>query len=79
MQAKQRKYNSQIEITDLILESVENAVARRNQALQEDALSGLSDEEAASIAGGQLAVAGFKPIFPPIIVGLIAIDDRLKA
>lgn len=78
MDAKQRKCNSQIEITDLISEAVENAVARRNQALQEDALSGLSDEEAGSVAGGKIAiVAGFKPICPPIVIGLIADTKQL--
>lgn len=79
MNPKPRKYNSQVEITDLLSEAVENAVTRRNQALQEDALSALSDEEAACIAGGRMTVAGFKPICPPIIVGLIAIDDKLRA
>lgn len=82
MNEKQKKYNGQVEITDLMTEAVENAVRRRNQALQEDALLGLSDSEAAGIAGGQIkniAVAGYKPICPPIIVGLIIANDQQLA
>ncbi|MEH1867708.1 MAG: hypothetical protein V7K69_22250 [Nostoc sp.] len=79
MDGKQRHYNHQVEITDLIPELVENAVARRNQALQENALSDLSDAEAKNVAGGQIVVAGFKPICPPIIIGLIAVDPKLLA
>jgi hypothetical protein len=51
----QRKYHSQIEITDLVSEAVSNAVARRNQALNsEESLSPLSDEQAGSVIGGQV-------------------------
>jgi hypothetical protein len=80
MDGKQKHYNNQVEITDLIPELVENALARRNHSLQERALSDLSDDEATSIAGGQIAVSLFKPIYPPIItVGLIAVDDKFIA
>lgn len=45
----QRKYHSQIEITDL--------VAQRNQVLDsEELLSSLSDEQAKRVGGGNLAV-----------------------
>ncbi|MBD2451314.1 hypothetical protein H6G76_30145 [Nostoc sp. FACHB-152] len=74
MNSKQTKYNTQIEITDLISEAVENAVIRRNQSLQEDALLGLSDEEASGVVGGLIT---FKPICPPIIMGIILIDHQL--
>ncbi|QLE55848.1 hypothetical protein [Nostoc sp. TCL26-01] len=74
MDGQQSYHSHQIEITDLIPQLVENAVARRNQVFQENALSDLSEEEANNVAGGQIIVAGFKPIFPPIIVGLIAVD-----
>lgn len=51
----QRKYHSQIEITDLVAEAVFNAVARRNQALNsEESLSPLSDEQVGSVIGGQV-------------------------
>lgn len=81
MDAKHRQNNNQVEILDLIPELVENAIARRNQALQENALSDLSDAEAQNVAGGQIQiiVAGFKPMRPPIIVGLIAVEPKFLA
>ncbi len=54
MDGYKRKYNGQIEITDLIGDAVKNAVARRNQAIDsENSLPALSNEEAGSVAGGQ--------------------------
>ncbi|MCC5660981.1 hypothetical protein LC608_29220 [Nostoc sp. XA010] len=50
MESRERKYNGQIEINDLIDDAVKNAVERRNQGLgSEDALS---DEEMKNVAGG---------------------------
>nr|AVH79554.1 hypothetical protein [Stigonema sp. PCC 9446] len=71
MDGKQRNYNGQFEITDIIDDAINNALVRRNQAIDsQDALSALSDEEAAKVAGGQ-NVAVCK-IVQPIIIGLIA-------
>ncbi|GET44232.1 hypothetical protein [Microseira wollei] len=71
MNPNQRKHSTQFEINDLIDDAVTNAMARRG--FSED----LSDDEAASVAGGRLAVpemaindmmiAGYKPICPPPI------------
>ncbi|MEH2324604.1 MAG: hypothetical protein V7K32_13720 [Nostoc sp.] len=77
MQAKERKYNNQIEINDLIDDAVKNAVTRRNEVFDsEEALLAMSDEEAKSVAGG---VSKLNPIIlgkfaiPPITTtGLIA-------
>ncbi|MDM9585299.1 MULTISPECIES: hypothetical protein [unclassified Nostoc] len=56
MKAKERKYNSQIEISDLIDDAVKNAVTRRNEVLNsEEAFLSMSDEEAKNVAGGVLA------------------------
>jgi hypothetical protein len=88
MQAN-KKHNGQIEIHDLIGDAIANAVTRRELASSEEALLALSDEEAAAIAGGlaaydsaesykkkpDITIAGFKPIKPCIIVGLIAAPD----
>lgn len=65
MDAISRKHQSQLEINDLIAEAVVNAEARRHQAEES-----LSDEQAAAVKGGLLVV---KPIFPPIVMGLIYI------
>ena len=70
----QRKFNSQIEITDLIAEAVQNASARRNQVLdaKEPPLA-FSEEEAKGIMGGQVGkldyyiIAGMFPIDPPVL------------
>ncbi|MEH2450676.1 hypothetical protein [Nostoc sp.] len=70
MERKERKYNSQIEINDLIDDAVKNAVARRNQGL--DSENTLSDEEAKSVAGG---VSELVPIILgnfPISTGIVA-------
>nr|AVH79668.1 hypothetical protein [Desmonostoc muscorum PCC 7121] len=83
MEANNKKCNNQIEIHDLIDEAVNNALARRNHVIDaNEGLSNLSSEEAGNIVGGAStpAIAGFKPICPPIIIGLIATDpDVLKA
>ncbi|MCW5314577.1 hypothetical protein GTQ43_12370 [Nostoc sp. KVJ3] len=77
MEAKERKYNSQIEINDLIDGAVQNAVTRRNEVLDsEEALSSMSDEEAKSVAGGEskLVPIILGKIFVPITIGLVAVD-----
>lgn len=69
MDANQRNYKGQVEINDLIGDAVNNAMARRHQAIDsQDALSALSDEETRSIVGlgGQLVVLGGRPILPKI-------------
>lgn len=59
MDINQTKFNSQIEITDLIAEAVINASARRNQVLDaKEPLSELSENDEKSIAGGQRIVVG---------------------
>jgi len=70
---------NQFEINDLIDESVSNAVARRNEAL--DSVENLSDEEAKNVTGGaSIKLRRIKPIIagfiglPPITMGLIAVD-----
>ncbi|MEH1872691.1 hypothetical protein [Nostoc sp.] len=72
MEAKERKYNNQIEINDLIDDAVKNALTRRNEVLDsEEALLAMSDEEAKSVAGGasKLVILGK---FPIITIGIIA-------
>jgi hypothetical protein len=79
-----KKSNHQMEINDLIDLAITHAVIRRGLVEEEGCLA-LSDEEAAKVAGGvtisktpKVIVAGFKPIRPPLIVGLIAQDyDKL--
>lgn len=67
MDGHKRKFNSQIEVTDLIGDAVKNAVSRRNEAMDlEDALPALSNEEAGNVAGGQILL--------PIIAGIIPRD-----
>lgn len=64
MDGQTRKFNSQIEINDLIGDAVKNAVSRRNQAIDsEDALSTLSNEE----AGGIVGMGGIRVTHPPTI------------
>ena len=72
MERKERKYNGQIEINDLIDDAVKNAVARRNQGL--DLENALSDEEAKSVAGGisSSVVPTLVGKFPIITLGIIA-------
>ncbi|MEH1764917.1 MAG: hypothetical protein V7L27_13740 [Nostoc sp.] len=73
MEAKERKYNSQIEINDLIDDAVKNAVTRRNEVLDsEEALLSMSDEEAKNVAGGiWLIIHGVIIRRPPFIYGII--------
>jgi hypothetical protein len=53
MDINQTKFNSQIEITDLIGEAVKNASGRRDQALDaQKLLSDLSEEEVKGVMGG---------------------------
>lgn len=60
MDINQRKFNSQIEITDLIAEAVQNASARRNQVLDaKEPLLAFSEEEAKGIMGGQVGKLDF--------------------
>jgi hypothetical protein len=79
MESNQRKHNSKVEINDLIDDAVNNALARRNEALVD-----VSNEEAENIAGGLAIfpiILGFIKPFPlgkiacpPIVVGLIAVN-----
>lgn len=82
MAKNKNERHSQFEINDLIDDAVNNAVERRNQALDANsALSGLSEEEAANISGGlvtKFAIAGYRPICPPITVGIIYIPPTIK-
>ncbi len=69
---------NQFEINDLIDESVSNAVARRNEAL--DSVENLSDEETKNVTGGAL----IKPVIlglliPPTTIGLIAVDPKIQS
>jgi hypothetical protein len=80
-----RRFNN-LEIGDLIDAAVNDAVARRNQAIEsEEALLDVSNEEAHNVAGGALAqpvIAGMicKPIifgriaYPPTTIGIIATE-----
>lgn len=76
-----KKANQQMEINDLIADAVTNAVTRRQLLETEEALLGLSEEEAAGIMGGltsQIADTEYKqidPLCPPIVLGLIALPD----
>lgn len=77
MEAKERKYHSQIEVNDLIDDAVKNAVTRRNEVLDsEAALLSMSDEEAKSVSGGEskLVPIILGKIFIPITIGLVAVD-----
>ncbi|MEH1920015.1 hypothetical protein [Nostoc sp.] len=81
MEAKERKYNIQIEINDLIDDAVKNAVTRRNEALNsEESLLLMSDKEAKSVAGGEskLVPIILGKIFIPITIGLVANDPLLS-
>lgn len=53
MNIHQKHLTSQIEITNLIEEAIVNASARRNQVLEQDSLSELSEEEQKNIMGGE--------------------------
>lgn len=65
------KHSGELEITDLIEESVANAAQRRQQ-LMEESLVDLTEDEARNIEGG-LSIAPIGPIIkPPIVLGLIS-------
>lgn len=77
MEDNRRKHNRHVEINDLIDDAVNNAFARRNEAL-----STLRDEEAASVVGGKSlpTIHGVvinpqppvePPVKPPIVHGVI--------
>lgn len=84
-----KQSNHQMQINDLIDLAVSNAMLRRG-LIEEDCIA-LSDDEATKVAGGAtisrelkpldiknpkpITVAGFKPICPPLIIGLIIQDD----
>ena len=76
MEGKERKYNSQIEINDLIDGAVKNAMTRRNEVLDsEETLLSMSDEEAKGVTGGEskLVPTIVGKIFIPVVtVGLLA-------
>ncbi|MEH2063939.1 MAG: hypothetical protein V7K50_17015 [Nostoc sp.] len=79
MEGKERKYNSQIEINDLIDGAVKNAMTRRNEVLDsEETLLSMSDEEAKSVTGGALKLAPtiLGKIVIPVIIGLVATDPN---
>jgi len=74
--------NHRLEINDLIDSAVNNAVARRNEAL-----ASVSDEEAKNVSGGiALTTSGARPIKPiicgmikpPSTIGLIAVAVTTK-
>lgn len=72
IEINQRKFNSQIEITDLIKESVRNASARRSQVLDtKEPLLVSSEEEAEGIMGGQVGKADYTTC------GIISCDPPL--
>ena len=78
MDSNQRKFHSQIEILDLIGDAVENAMTRRSLVLDsKDALLALLDEEVTKVTGGEIktTLAVVKPIYLPLTVGIIAIDN----
>jgi hypothetical protein len=61
MNIEPRKPKSSIEITDLIEESVSNAVVRRTENVkEEESLLECSDKEAKSVAGGFITM-GYMP------------------
>jgi DNA-binding transcriptional regulator YiaG len=62
-----KKHNDRIELSELISDAVNNAVARRHQALEtEEALTDLSQNEVEAIRGGLKAsveiIAGYFPV-----------------
>lgn len=70
MDGHMRKFNSQLEINDLIDDAVNNAVARRNQVMDlKDTLSVMSNEEAVGVTGGQKSVPQEEPFSQPLIAG----------
>lgn len=74
MDGHMRKFNSQLEINDLIDDAVNNALARRNQVIDsKDTLSVMSNEEAGGVKGGQKSVPPSEPLsdlfLQPVIAG----------
>ncbi len=68
-------YSCELEIADLIEESVANAAQRRQQ-LMEESLVDLTEDEARNIEGGSSIapidpIGGLVPFKPPIVLGLI--------
>ncbi|BAZ33275.1 hypothetical protein NIES4074_57850 [Cylindrospermum sp. NIES-4074] len=66
------KANNRLEINDLIDDAVNNALARRNEAL-----ASVSDDEAKNIAGGALSnpiILGKIPV--PITIGIIVVPTK---
>ncbi|MDB9319550.1 MULTISPECIES: hypothetical protein [Cyanophyceae] len=57
-----------LEINDLIDNAVNNALERRNEALE--SLSDLSDEEIKNVSGGRIIIFGMW--FPRVTTGMIA-------
>jgi hypothetical protein len=75
----QRKDNAQTEIFRLMTSAVSNAVARRNQAFEED-LTTLSNDETAAIMGGlgsNNTVIVKAIVKPPITAGIISIPEEV--
>ncbi|MDB9467788.1 hypothetical protein [Dolichospermum circinale] len=58
--------NHRLEINDLIDSAVNNAVARRNEAL-----ASVSDEEAKNVSGGIAITTSVPRFIKPIICGII--------
>ncbi|MEH2166521.1 MAG: hypothetical protein V7K41_07575 [Nostoc sp.] len=87
MERNKNNSDIQLDISNLIDNAVNNAVARRNLAEDsEDALLTLSDEEMANVAGGFVTVTKFDPtiaggifVREPITCGIIAQDPNLSA
>ncbi|MCC5617689.1 hypothetical protein LC605_21875 [Nostoc sp. CHAB 5836] len=78
MEGKERKYNSQLEISDLIDGAVKNAMTRRNEVLDsEETLLSMSDEEAKSVTGGISLnpTIVWKPFTPVVTAGIIIRQD----
>ncbi|MEH2047404.1 hypothetical protein [Nostoc sp.] len=72
MERNKKNSDIQLDISNLIDNAINNAIARRNPIEDsEDALLTLSDEEMAMVTGGltNIAVAGAFPIREPIICG----------
>ncbi|HLP91813.1 MAG TPA: hypothetical protein VK184_24900 [Nostocaceae cyanobacterium] len=78
MESNNRKFNNQLDISELIDTAVNNAVVRRNQAIEsEDAMLDVSAEEANNITGGALSkpiIAGMIYPYPPTTIGIIATE-----
>jgi hypothetical protein len=75
----QRKDNAQTEVFRLMTSAVSNAVARRNQAPEED-LTTLSNDETAAIMGGLSSnntVIVKTIVKPPITAGIISIPEEV--